>query len=386
MRQNYSIDNKLEDFLLTKAQQNNIPIYGVFELTPLCNLNCKMCYVRLSYEEMKKRGKLISKNDWIKIAQEAFDNGTLYLLLTGGEPLTYPDFKQLYIQLSKMGFVITINTNGLLIDDEMVKIFTEYPVRRLNITVYGTDNETYGHLCNDPHGFSKLTKAINLLVSNDIPFRFNYTVTSYNKHCHSEIYKLARKYNTYVAQTTYIFPPVRCEKNNFPRLSPEEAANYIIKGNFFKNHVNSEVSKREAAKNSFKEMDLPLQNYNAGYCCSAGHREYFVNWRGEMFPCGIFEHPRISILENSFSKCWSFLVEEIKELEKKVCNECEQCPKRNICNTCLASRYCETESFSGKPNYLCDMTDAEIAYLYPYLNEEDKRKYKYLLNENLNRK
>lgn len=285
-----------------------------------------------------------------------------------------------------MGFVITINTNGLLIDDEMIKIFTEYPVRRLNITVYGTDNETYGHLCDDPHGFSKLMKSINLLVSNDIPFRFNYTVTSYNKHCHSAIYDLARKYNAYVAQTTYVFPPVRCEKNGFPRLSPEEAAEYIIKGNFLKNSVDTEVLKQEAIKNSFKEMDLPIQNYNAGYRCSAGHREYFVNWRGEMFPCGIFEHPRISILENSFSKCWSFLVEEIKELEKKVCNECEQCSKRNICNTCLASRYCETESFSGKPNYLCDMTDAEIAYLYPYLNEEDKRKYKYLLNENLNRK
>ena len=33
-----------EAFLLRRAAKTGVPITGSFELTPLCNLNCKMCY------------------------------------------------------------------------------------------------------------------------------------------------------------------------------------------------------------------------------------------------------------------------------------------------------------------------------------------------------
>lgn len=35
-------------FLNFKARDKGIPISGSFELTPLCNLDCKMCYVHLN--------------------------------------------------------------------------------------------------------------------------------------------------------------------------------------------------------------------------------------------------------------------------------------------------------------------------------------------------
>ena len=37
-----------EAFLLRRAAKTGVPITGSFELTPLCNLNCKMCYVRMN--------------------------------------------------------------------------------------------------------------------------------------------------------------------------------------------------------------------------------------------------------------------------------------------------------------------------------------------------
>ena len=40
-------------FLSFKARDKAIPISGSFELTPLCNLDCKMCYVRLSALEQQ---------------------------------------------------------------------------------------------------------------------------------------------------------------------------------------------------------------------------------------------------------------------------------------------------------------------------------------------
>ena len=61
-------NSQFDDFfpigkLLTrKANQLNIPLHGVFELTSRCNFNCKMCYIH----EKSKRGWnfILTVNGW----------------------------------------------------------------------------------------------------------------------------------------------------------------------------------------------------------------------------------------------------------------------------------------------------------------------------------
>ena len=73
--------------------------------------------------QAEKRGGLRSIEEWLHIANQLQEIGTLFILLTGGEPLLYPDFKELYIRLKEKGFILTINTNATLIDDETVRLF-----------------------------------------------------------------------------------------------------------------------------------------------------------------------------------------------------------------------------------------------------------------------
>ena len=40
--------DSMEKILIQKAYQRQAPINGSLELLPLCNMNCDMCYVRLS--------------------------------------------------------------------------------------------------------------------------------------------------------------------------------------------------------------------------------------------------------------------------------------------------------------------------------------------------
>ena len=42
------VEPVVTDILYRRAAQRGLPISGTFELTPLCNMDCKMCYVRLS--------------------------------------------------------------------------------------------------------------------------------------------------------------------------------------------------------------------------------------------------------------------------------------------------------------------------------------------------
>ena len=53
---NYMDDaSTFERSFLQKARQQHIPITGALELLPLCNMNCDMCYVRLSVQKWNVR-------------------------------------------------------------------------------------------------------------------------------------------------------------------------------------------------------------------------------------------------------------------------------------------------------------------------------------------
>ena len=97
------------------------------------------------------------------------DAGTLFLLLTGGEPLIYPDFRRLYLALRDMGFLITINTNGTLIDKDWAAFFGAHKPRRINITLYGADEQAYESLCHYPGGFARVTQGVRLLREQGVP-------------------------------------------------------------------------------------------------------------------------------------------------------------------------------------------------------------------------
>ena len=44
------------DYLFSKASHMSIPLGATFELSPICNLNCKMCYVRMNKKQVDELG------------------------------------------------------------------------------------------------------------------------------------------------------------------------------------------------------------------------------------------------------------------------------------------------------------------------------------------
>lgn len=170
----------IEQQMFAMATEKKVPLYGVLELLPLCNLNCDMCYVRMSREEMEEVGRLRTMEEWTKTAEDMMRAGTLFVLLTGGEPLLYPHFRELYQKLRELGMIITINTNGTLIDEAWADFFAENKPRRINITLYGASNETYERLCHYPGGFDKAVNGIRLLRERNIDVKVNGSLAKAN--------------------------------------------------------------------------------------------------------------------------------------------------------------------------------------------------------------
>ena len=115
--------NPLEKRLVNKANEARIPITANFELTPTCNLHCDMCFIRMEHSAVQAMGGVRTLEEWLDTARQLKEMGTLFILLTGGDPMLYPHFKELYTALREMGFILTINTNGTLIDEHITRMF-----------------------------------------------------------------------------------------------------------------------------------------------------------------------------------------------------------------------------------------------------------------------
>ena len=160
----------LEKMLMARAAQQYRPINGSIELLPLCNMNCRMCYVRLSRQEMDQMGSLHPLEDWMRITEEMQKAGTY------DEPLVR---KADIIRLCEMhpDCEFLSFTNGTLIDEEWAAFFGAHRPRRINITLYGASEKTYRKLCRF-EGYEKTVRAIKLLRAHGVDVKINGSVVT----------------------------------------------------------------------------------------------------------------------------------------------------------------------------------------------------------------
>lgn len=352
----------VEHFLCEKATINHIPISGILELTPLCNMQCEMCYVRLSPEEMKKRGYLRSKDEWIALGKEMCNAGTIFVSLTGGEPLLYPDFREVYMALKKMGMILTINTNGTLLDEDWADFFAKYLPRRINITLYGKDKYTYKELCHYPEGFQRALKAIKLLQNRNIDVKINGSITSSNVEDIEELFSVVNQMGTVWKFDTYMYPASRERSLSFnyeSRLSPEMAA--AAKVDLMRKRREKENFYRFARNFIEKGNEKPGKCVSLSPQCRAGRSSFAVNWQGMMRPCIMLSTPQEPVFEVGFLTAWDKIVREFSRI--RLSEKCNICTMREVCQTCAACALLETGRFNGVPEYMCRYTKETLRLL-----------------------
>lgn len=268
---------KLKRELELWAKLRTAPLTATFELTPYCNLRCPMCYVRLDPAAAAKQGKLMTGKQWLEIARQSRDLGTLYVTLTGGEPLLHPDFWEIYNGLTEMGMLVTVLTNGCLIDGATVERFRANPPVNMKISMYGASDETYEAMCGVKNGFTRLDGALNLLKEADIPFFCTATVVNENRHDLLAMYKYAQDKGIPFFHTIAVTNSARGALSDplSSRLRYEDLVWTL---------ENLEAEKR------------PIQADPFAYCSGNG-TFYFVTWHGHMQYCSYATKPFVQLTE-----------------------------------------------------------------------------------------
>lgn len=363
-----SAEPVLSQYFHNKGAALGLPIAGTFEITPRCNFNCKMCYVHLSKDEADKRGKELTADQWLDIAETARSKGMIFLLLTGGEPLVRQDFEYLYLELKKMGLMVSINTNGSLIDGDMFEFFKKNPPMRFNISLYGTSDDTYERLCGNRQ-YDKVISNIKRIREEGMAIKLNVSFSPSNVCDMEGIRRVSEETGIPIKPTTYLYPPIRVDGDEFgcnkARFSPQEAARYEIECDRDRFDRETFIKRTCAICRGIKAECADEDDCDGipseGITCRAGRSSFWMTWDGRMMPCGMMTEPVAYPLIDGFDSAW----EKIKKgaLAIRMPSECTKCPVRHACHVCAASAYTESGRFDAKPQYICDMV-YELVRLY----------------------
>lgn len=370
------LSNQIYRHLIDQAKIERRPITVNLELSPICNLNCKMCYIRSSADDIRCSGKrLKTAEEWLAIADELKEMDTLFLLLTGGEVFLYPEFQKLYTGLYEKGFVLTINTNATMIDENTVAWLKQYPPKCVSVSLYGASDETYEVLCGKKGMFSKVDHALRLLKDNQITVECKTIFTPLNIKDQEACWKYIQQMQIPYETAAYAFPPSRkLQGKKQLRFTPEEAVNCTFSCNRmmsddrrFRENILNHLKKYEEFK------DIPGTEQK-GLSCSAANSSCWITWEGHMTPCAILNEPYTLPFESGMYKAWEELKAKTDELVLSM--ECSHCEKRKVCTVCPAAAYAETGKIGGRSAYHCKMTELTLKRMYEYVRCWDEQKEK----------
>ena len=356
------------------------PVDGTFELTVRCNLHCAMCLFRHDESENREiRARELTAGQWIDLADQAAEAGTVSLLITGGEPMLRRDFCEIWEGIYRKGFIMTLYTNAALVTDRIMETLRKYPPHRIGITIYGASAETYGAVCGDETAFERVLKGVEQLMTLPSEKEFRTTIIKDNLQDFEKISKIVEKiagvgYN--VTQTRIVMRSVRgaCTDVAACRLDPEENVRLA-----YRRGVNRI---RDYIGESFDEKNLyAVYNEQAGdstyapratlFGCDAGMQSYTISWDGKLLGCQLLECFPQDVLGKGLAQAWEdfpFAV-RLPELNEK----CARCEDQNICNCCCASRYAETGDLGGFPEYVCRDTAVIKKLLKRRIGDENEK-------------
>lgn len=317
----------VKNYLCFKARDKGVPIAGTFELTPLCNLDCKMCYVHLTKEQMDGR-QLLTVGQWKDLMCQAIDAGMMYASLTGGECLTYPGFDELYLYLQSMGVQISVLTNGVLMDEKRVEFFKINPPAVIQLTLYGADDDTYervtGRRC-----FQQAYDGIVRLHEAGLPLIVSLTPSRYLGEGGDQLIRLAVSLGLPFNLNPGLFE-ARTETGR--RLD-----DYDVSLDDYVRYAKLRAGLQHHSLAACPVAALPPTGGDAagkrcGIRCGAGRSGFSISWDGAMHPCSNFNVITAHPMEQGFVPAWRQINAAAESYPLPT--ECIGCAYEGVCKGC----------------------------------------------------
>jgi len=328
-----------------------IPLTATVEVTMRCNLRCGHCYIPFSQRAASGEGEL-TRAEFQRIFSEIADAGCLWLLLTGGEPLLRPDFLDIYDDAKRKGFIITLFTNGTLLNEAIADHLGEYRPFGIEISLYGATQETYERVTGVPGSFARCMRGIELLLDRGLELKLKSVVINTNQ---GELQALQRLSESLGVRFSYD-PVIQAgiDGSLVPtqyRLAPEQVVAIDQLDPERIRAFEESYLKRQAIK--FEDHLL--------YTCGAGRAGFHLDAFGKMSICMTARTPSYDLRSGSLAQGWYEFLPTVLATEHSPDFICADCALRKDCAQCPAVAWIEKGDPEARVPYYCELAHQRFA-------------------------
>lgn len=318
-------------------------VYDVceFELTLKCNLRCKHCYISAGVPS--KNEITLKEIEFVLDDLKEFHKKDMCgkrIVLTGGEPFIRKDILEIIDAITKHGFNILINSNGLLISDEQIKRLKKYKNLQICISLDGL--KINHEKIRGKNTFDKTLEQIKKLSSFGINTSINMLCHQGNFHDLEKLFELTTNLKLHGINPV---PVVLMGRANDFEIKPVPEK-YFFRGIFNVLQKKPEYSQL-MRRTSFVNMVAALAvNVKSHYCGTGSRGTFFISFDGKVYPCPNMRFANFS-LGSIREKRFLEIVKNNPILDKLSClsvdtmnNKCKNCDVRYFCGG-----FCRGETF-----------------------------------------
>lgn len=329
-----------------KLAGRRMPITGSIEVTARCNLRCAHCYINLPAGDRDALERELSCQELFSVLDQIADEGCLWLLITGGEPLIRPDFLDIYTYAKKKGMLISLFTNGTTITPRIADHLADWPPFSVEITLYGRTRETYEQVTGVPGSYQRCIRGIELLVERRLPLKLKSMALTLNKH---EIWAMKEYAEGLGVQ--FRFDPVlnmRIDGDRRPakfRISPEDV-------------IQLDLADEKRVKDWQEFCDKfwgPAPNPEYLYQCGAGAGTFHVDPYGQLSACMMSRVPSYDLRQGTFHEGWCDFMPQVRARRWTRDTQCRHCELISVCDQCPGFAEMEAGDQEMPVEYLCQI-------------------------------
>lgn len=314
-----------------RTEEHPTPWLVSLELTERCNLRCAHCYVNRPAGDDEVRRKEMPLGEWQGILDQVADAGTLWLFVTGGEPLLRPDFAEFYLYAKRKGLHVILFTNGTLLTPDLADLLAEYPPWETEITLYGATAGTYERVTGVPGSYARCRRGIDLLLERGLSLNLKTVALTLNVHEVPAMQRLADDLGV-----RFRYDPViqsRLDGDRQPlacRLSVEEIV-----------ALDQKDSKRMQQWKELCRQALASAGQGTLFTCGAALHSFHLDPYGSLYPCLLARWLRYDLRAGSVEAARRDFMPAVRRITAGHDDTCRRCDLLTLCQTCPACAYLE---------------------------------------------
>lgn len=271
-------------------------------------------------------------------------NPEAILVLTGGEPLLYPHTLDFAGYASKKGLMVVVGTNGLLLDDPMVKRLVKSGVSGVGVSLDSIDPSIHDAFRGYPGAWRRAVEALERCRRHGLPFQIHHSVLSFNWGDVWEMVEFAHHQGARVVNFFFMVCTGRGER--LTDITPEQYEEVLstlidLEGRYPGMMIRARCAphfKRIAYQKDPHSPITKAEGYLGGGCL-AGTHYCRIAPDGEMTPCPYMPLSVGNVRRERFSEVWenAAVFQDLRRPQLK--GKCGECEYGELCGGCRARPY-----------------------------------------------